>query len=144
MKMSLLGAMVLLALVAPVGAQSPQDHQQHRPGGAPATQSQPGPAQPRGQAQAGQAASAASEVTKAYTDAMDRMHGPMMQAVQDSDPDAAFVKSMIPHHQGAIDMAKIVLQHGKDAQVKKWANDVIREQQREIDEMQAWLKKRGK
>ena len=75
---------------------------------------------------------------------MNAMHAPMMQGVQDSDPDAAFVKGMIPHHQGAIDMAKIVLRHGKDDQVKKWANDVIRTQQREIDEMQEWLKKRGK
>jgi uncharacterized protein (DUF305 family) len=63
--------------------------------------------------------------------------------VQDGDPDAAFVKGMIPHHQAAIDMAKVVLQHGKDEQAKKWANDVIREQQREITEMQDWLKKRG-
>jgi uncharacterized protein (DUF305 family) len=85
-----------------------------------------------------------SEATKAYMAAMDTMHGPMMQAVQDGDPDAAFVKGMIPHHQAAIDMAKVVLQHGKDEQAKKWANDVIREQQREITEMQDWLKKRGK
>jgi uncharacterized protein (DUF305 family) len=58
--------------------------------------------------------------------------------------DAVFMAMMIPHHQGAIDMAKVVLQHGKDEQTKKWANDVIREQQREIDEMQAWLNKRVK
>jgi uncharacterized protein (DUF305 family) len=85
-----------------------------------------------------------SVASKAYIAAMDKMHGPMMQAVQDSDPDVAFVKGMIPHHQAAIDMARIVLEHGKDEQVKKWANDVIREQQREIDEMQGWLQKRGK
>ena len=85
-----------------------------------------------------------SEAIKAYIAAMDRMHSPMMDAVRDRDPDAAFVKGMIPHHQGAIDMAKVVLQYGKDEQAKKWANDVSREQQREIDEMQAWLKKQGK
>ena len=87
---------------------------------------------------------AQSDATKAYMTAMNAMHAPMMQAVQDSDPDAAFVKGMIPHHRGAIDMARVVLQHGKDEQAKKWANDVIREQQREITEMQEWLKKRGK
>jgi uncharacterized protein (DUF305 family) len=38
-------------------------------------------------------------------------------------------------------MSKIVLQYGKDDQTKKWASDVIREQQREINEMQDWLKK---
>ena len=58
--------------------------------------------------------------------------------------DLAFIDAMIPHHQSAIDMARIVLQHGKDDQAKKWANDVIREQEREIAEMQDWLKKRGK
>ena len=76
--------------------------------------------------------------------AMERMNGPMMQGVQDSDPDVAFVKSMIPHHQGEIEMAKVALQHGKDEQTKKWANDIVREQQREMAEMQEWLKKRGK
>ena len=48
--------------------------------------------------------------------AMDRMHGPMMQGIANADPDAAFVLGMIPHHQGAIDMAEIVLKFGKDAQ----------------------------
>ena len=79
--------------------------------------------------------------TKAYLDAAERMHAPMMEGVQASDPDVAFVRGMIPHHQAAIDMAKVVLQYGKDAQTRKWAEDVIREQQREINEMQEWLKK---
>jgi uncharacterized protein (DUF305 family) len=72
------------------------------------------------------------------------MRRPMMQGIVDPDPDVAFVKGMIPHHQSAIDMAKVVLQHGKDAEARKWATDVIREQEREIAEMQAWLKKHGK
>lgn len=85
-----------------------------------------------------------SEATRDYMAAIDKMHGPMAEGVQDTSPDVAFVRGMIPHHQGAIAMAKVVLQHGKDEQTKKWANDVIREQQREIDEMQAWLKKNAK
>jgi hypothetical protein len=84
-----------------------------------------------------------SEATKAYIAAMDKMHAPMMQGVQNPDPDVAFVTGMIPHHQSAIDMAKVVLQYGKDDQTKKWANDVIREQEREIGEMRAWLKAKG-
>jgi uncharacterized protein (DUF305 family) len=79
--------------------------------------------------------------SKAYMEAAERMHGPMMAGLQASDPDVAFVRGMIAHHQGAIDMAKVVLQYGKDEQAKKWANDVIREQQREIAEMEEWLKK---
>ena len=87
---------------------------------------------------------AASASTKAYLEAADKMHAPMMQGMQAADPDVAFVRGMIPHHQGAIDMAKVLLQYGKDPQTKKWASDVIREQQREIGEMEAWLKKNAR
>jgi uncharacterized protein (DUF305 family) len=82
--------------------------------------------------------------SKAYMEAAERMHGPMMAGLRASDPDVAFVRGMIAHHQGAIDMAKVVLQYGKDEQAKKWANDVIREQQREIAEMEEWLKKHAR
>lgn len=81
---------------------------------------------------------------RAYMQAMDKMHGPMSTGVAATNPDEGFVRGMIPHHQGAIDMAKVALQYAKDEQVRKWANDVIREQQREISEMEAWLKKNAK
>ena len=88
------------------------------------------------------AAPADSPATKAYREANAEMHRAMdIQYTNDADVD--FVRGMIPHHQGAIAMAKVLLQHGKDEQTRKWANDVIREQEREIAEMQAWLKKRG-
>jgi uncharacterized protein (DUF305 family) len=94
------------------------------------------------------AMSPASKDMPAYVrenmEAMDRMHGPMMEAAKLADPDEAFVRSMIPHHQGAIDMARIELKYGKDAVAKKFAEDVIREQTREINEMTAWLKARAK
>ena len=89
-------------------------------------------------------AESASPATKAYMEAAERMHVPMMEGLQASDPDVAFVRGMIVHHQGAIDMARVVLQYGKDPQSKKWADDVIREQQREIAEMEAWLKKNAR
>ena len=82
-----------------------------------------------------------SPSTKGYREANAKMHRDMEIGFS-NDADADFVRSMIPHHQGAIDMAKVVLQYGKDEQAKKWATDVIREQEREIAEMQAWLKKR--
>ena len=81
-----------------------------------------------------------SDASKAYMGAMSMMNAPMMQALQSRDPDAAFVKAMIPHHQGAIAMAKAVLQYGKDDKVKAWANQIIKAQEAEIAEMQAWLK----
>ena len=81
--------------------------------------------------------------TAAYMAAMSKMDAPMMQAMQAADPDVAFVKGMIPHHQGAIDMAKVELQYGHDETVKAWANQIIAAQEREIAEMQEWLRAHG-
>ena len=80
--------------------------------------------------------------TKAYREANAKMHRDMDIAYS-GDSDVDFVRGMIPHHQGAIDMAKVALQNAKDEQIRKWATDVIREQEREIAEMQDWLKKKG-
>jgi uncharacterized protein (DUF305 family) len=85
-----------------------------------------------------------SDATKAYAEAMKKMDGPMMQGIQAADSDVAFVQAMIPHHQGAIDMARAVLQFGKDDVVKAWANEIITAQESEIAEMQEWLKQRAK
>jgi len=58
--------------------------------------------------------------------------------------DVDFVKGMIPHHQGAIDMAKTVLAFGKDPEVKKLAGEIVKAQESEIALMQEWLKKNGR
>ncbi|AXC49993.1 DUF305 domain-containing protein [Paracoccus suum] len=84
----------------------------------------------------------ATPSTRAYMEAMDKMHGDMMIDYT-GDADVDFVKGMIPHHQGAIDMAKIVLKDGKDAQIRKLAEEVIKAQEAEIETMKAWLAAHG-
>ncbi len=81
--------------------------------------------------------------SKAFNDAMGKMHKDMMIRYS-GDADADFVRGMIPHHQGAIDMAKIELKYGKDPELRKMAEGIITAQEAEIKEMKAWLKKHGK
>ncbi|MBB3383128.1 MULTISPECIES: DUF305 domain-containing protein [unclassified Rhizobium] len=81
--------------------------------------------------------------SKAFNDAMSKMHKDMMIHYS-GDADADFVRGMIPHHQGAIDMAKIELKYGKDPELRKMAEGIITAQEAEIKEMKAWLKKHGK
>ena len=70
---------------------------------------------------------------------MKKMDKEMMGAPMSGEPDRDFVTMMIPHHQGAIDMAKAILQNGKDRQIRAMAQKVITDQEREIKEMQTWL-----
>ena len=85
----------------------------------------------------------ASPSTKAFSDAMAGMMKGMM-APASGKPDLDFVQGMIPHHQGAIDMAKVVLQYGKDPEIKKLAEGVVKAQEGEISGMNQWLSKADK
>jgi uncharacterized protein (DUF305 family) len=75
-------------------------------------------------------------------DAMNVMHQGMHNAPYSGAPDRDFVTLMIPHHQGAIDMAKALLLYGKDPQLRRLAQEIITDQQSEIELMQLWLKQR--
>jgi uncharacterized protein (DUF305 family) len=83
---------------------------------------------------------AASDATKGYETAMAAMMKGMMQPVT-GKADLDFASGMIPHHQGAVDMAEVVLQFGKDAEIKKLAEDVVKAQVGEIAFMKKWLAK---
>ena len=72
-------------------------------------------------------------------DAMRVMHRGMHNAPRTGDPDSDFVNMMIPHHQGAIDMAKAQLLSGKDPQIRRLAQEIITDQQAEIALMHLWL-----
>ncbi len=87
-------------------------------------------------------AAAETASTREFKEAHARMMSGMDQPFT-GDADIDFRVHMIPHHQGAIDMARVAMRHAKDPWTRQLAEAVIVEQQREIAEMQAWLANRG-
>lgn len=84
-----------------------------------------------------------STASKGYMDAMSKMQAGMPK-VHNSDPDVDFAQMMIPHHQGAIDMAKVEIQYGKDPTLRAMAEKMIKDQEKEIADLEKWLKGKGK
>lgn len=84
-----------------------------------------------------------SPVVKAYKQGrMDMMKS--MDVPLTGDADVDFARNMIPHHQAAISMAKIELQHGKDPELKKMAEKMIADQESEIGALKTWLARHNK
>ncbi|MDQ0454965.1 CopM family metallochaperone [Rhizobium paknamense] len=81
---------------------------------------------------------AQSPSSQAFAAANARMHK-AMDIDYSGNADVDFVRGMIAHHQGAIDMAKVELQYGKDEKLRKLAQDIITAQEGEIAMMKAWL-----
>ena len=77
--------------------------------------------------------------TAGYKAAMMKMMMEMPAFTGNADID--FMKQMRPHHVAAVDMAKVVLANGKNAETKKLAEDIIAAQNKEIEMIDAWLKK---
>lgn len=76
-------------------------------------------------------------------ESMAKMHSKMNAGLNEKDPDLSFVVGMLPHHEGAVEMAEIVLKYGEDEEIKKLAKAIIKAQAEEIKFMQEYLAKKG-
>ena len=83
------------------------------------------------------------EHQKAFMEAMMPTQEPMMKGMMAEDADVAFACAMIPHHQGAINMAKVELEQGDAGPMREMAQKVIDDQTREIEELTRWLEEQG-
>ena len=154
------GALALAVLAiqqAPLGAAEPGDMHAHMGGmmaqmqpmqGQGQMQQMPGMGMGQGQQMPGmgqmqQPSGDEGPSSLAFRGANEKMHR-ALAITYTGNADADFVRGMIPHHQGAIDMARIVLAFGSDPEIKALAEGIVKAQQAEIAEMEAWLKKTGK
>lgn len=76
---------------------------------------------------------------EAYVKGTNTMHSDMMLGIAEPVADMAFARGMLPHHIGAVDMAKVQLQYGTDEEMRKLAQDIIDAQQPEIELIQNWI-----
>ena len=84
---------------------------------------------------------AAAQFMQAMNASMERMGRQMASAPMNGNVDHDFAAMMIPHHQGAIDMAKAELLYGKDPVMRRLAQEILVDQQSEIDAMRLWLER---
>lgn len=115
----------VIAIAAPGSAQQTLQHH------GPATDESPAPF----------VASTSKPFSALMRDAMAVMDDDMQRAPMNGVAEHDFVTMMIPHHQGAIDMAKALLLYTKDPELKNLAQGIVTEQQNEIRVMQAWLQR---
>jgi hypothetical protein len=129
----------LPVLVAVVFAAAPAraENQPAEGGGSQMHGSMPGMQHSGPQADGSAAASAPS--TSAYEASMKKMHDKQQHVGFSGDADRDFAAHMIPHHQAAVDMARVQLQYGQDPQLRELAQKIISEQQKEIGILEKWL-----
>ena len=128
----LAAVIVALALATSAQAQGTQPQAASPgtpPGTVPTTQSTP---------MAGMA-SPDTPADRSFAEGMAKMHESMMAVHDTGKTDRDFVLNMIPHHQGAVDMAQTEIRYGKDPGLRRLAQSIVVDQRREIAQMQAWL-----
>ncbi len=76
-------------------------------------------------------------------ESMHVMHQRMHASAGPDTNDAAFVRMMIPHHEGAVQMARAILLHGKDREIRRLAMAILAERQQEVQLMRLWLEHHG-
>ena len=83
----------------------------------------------------------AAKFMQAMDASMKQMDRDMTAAPMSGNVDHDFAAMMMPHHQGAIDMAKAELTYGEDPVMRRLAQEILVDQQSEIDAMKLWLNK---
>ncbi|WP_116139868.1 DUF305 domain-containing protein [Trinickia diaoshuihuensis] len=130
---SSLAVMAVAALIAvPLPASAQQAASMARPSSMAEAQSAPAGSQ-----------GAAGDSTAAFKAADERMMKSMQGQAYTGNADEDFVSHMIPHHQGAVDMAEVEAKYGKDPQLKRLAARIVASQRREIEFMKDWQAKHG-
>ena len=81
--------------------------------------------------------------TNPYADAEKRMHHAMMEA-EGADADQTFVLKMIEHHRGGIEMGQIHMEEGTDPMLHEMVNKSMAHQEKEIQELESWLRNKGR
>lgn len=79
--------------------------------------------------------------TKAMEEAIKKMDDAMKAVDYTGNPDVDFVAKMIPHHEGAINMAKVELQYGKNPRIRRLAEIIVKSQGAQVVKMRDWLRK---
>jgi uncharacterized protein (DUF305 family) len=139
---SILGALILsLMLARPVVAQDTRGMESALP----EICRTAGTERPSGQSMDDMSGMASmDEAQQAFMAGMMKMRPPMLAGIMAEDTDVAFVCGMIPHHQGAIDMARVELKYGDDDWAKAMAQKIIDSQEKEIAAMKDWLEEQAK